>query len=592
MSWSHLEYHLQDISMEAHMKNKSLRVKLTLVPSWSHLYLLGNLFLSVVLLFLKLQWGLVGIVICMGLAAIEVYGMISSQRKMNDYPQNVAVNAEVIQKTENIIVKKEEIKETPLVGLIFIDNFEEAMESMEEVRWPLLVALIDRKLNSLAQQLDGIVRKFEKDKYMCVFSNEHLKVLQEKKFEILDQIREINIGNELPVTLSIGIGVNGKTLAQSMEYARAAINLALGRGGDQAVLKDMDKYSFYGGKTKEVEKSTRVKARIKAYAFRELVEAADEIIVMGHKIPDVDCLGAAVGVYRAAELLGKKSYIVLNEVNTSIKSLYDRLIQSGEYKEEIFLDRTKAMSCIGDKTLLVLVDVHRPNYTECPELLDVCKKIVVFDHHRKSAEFIEHAVLTYLETYASSTCELVVEILQYIVDKVKLKPIEADALLAGITVDTKNFAYKVGARTFEAAAFLRRNGADTTRVRMLFQNDMESYKARATTVRDAEVYKETMAISVCPGDTQNPVLTTAQAADELLNISGITASFVMCSADDKILISARSVGDMNVQLIMEKLGGGGHLTVAGAQLTDASIYTAREQLKDAIQEYLQEGEKK
>ncbi|NLK21774.1 MAG: phosphoesterase [Epulopiscium sp.] len=495
-----------------------------------------------------------------------------------------------VDNTEMCFLKQENQRKRVSIGLIFIDNYEEVMQSLEEIRKPLLIALIDRKLNTWAQNIEGIVKKVERDQYLIFFYSKYLDEFKKKRFEILDQVREINIGNELPVTLSIGIGVNGNSLLQSMEYAKAAIDLALGRGGDQAVIKDIDKYSFYGGKTKEVEKSTRVKARMKAYAFRELMEEVDEVIIMGHENPDIDSLGAAIGVYRGAKLLGKKAYIVLNEPTAAIKTVYDRLMKFEEYRKGLFLNNVEAIGRIGEKTLLVVVDVHRPSYTECPELLELSKKTVVFDHHRRSAEFIENAVLTYLEPFISSTCEMIAEILQYIVDKVKLKPIEADILLAGITIDTKNFVFKTGVRTFEAAAFLRRNGADSTRVRMLFQNDMESYKARATAVRDAQIYKENMAISIAPSNIDNGAVIAAQAADELLNISGIIASFVMCAEEDKIMISARALGDINVQLIMEKLGGGGHQTVAGAQLNETSIEEARERLKRAIDEYLEEGD--
>lgn len=494
-----------------------------------------------------------------------------------------------IDNTHNMILKEENLKQKVSIGLIFIDNYEEVMQSVEDVRRPLLIALIDRKLNSWAQQGEGIVKKLEKDQYLMLFYNEHLEKFRQKKFEILDEIRQIHIGNELPVTLSIGIGVNGKNLPQSMEYAKAAIDLALGRGGDQAVIKNVDKYSFYGGKTKEVEKSTRVKARMKAYAFREIIEESDEVLIMGHKNPDVDCLGAAIGVYRAAQLLGKKAYIVLNEPTSAIKTVYDKILESGEYEEKIFLNSIEAIGHTGEKTLVVVVDVHRPSYTECPELLELSKNIVVFDHHRRSAEFIDNAVLTYLEPFISSTCEMIAEILQYIVDKVKLKPIEADILLAGITIDTKNFVFKTGVRTFEAAAFLRRNGADSTRVRMLFQNDMESYQARAAAVKDARIYRKNMAISIAPSDLKNGAVIAAQAADELLNISGIKASFVMCSIKNDVMISARSLGDINVQLIMEKLGGGGHQTVAGAQFSEVPIDEVYDQLIEAIDEYLEEG---
>lgn len=506
----------------------------------------------------------------------------------NEKPKNM-YGIYLIDNTKNIILREENLKQKLSVGLIFIDNYEEVMQSLEDVRKPLLIALIDRKLNAWAQQASGIVKKVERDQYLIFFYNEYLENFRKKKFEILDQIRQIHIGNELPVTLSIGIGINGKTLPQSMEYAKAAIDLALGRGGDQAVIKNVDKYSFYGGKTKEVEKSTRVKARMKAYAFRELMEEVDEVLIMGHKSPDVDCLGAAIGVYRGANLLGKKAHIVLNEPTTAIKTVYDRIMESGEYEEGLFINNFEAIGHTGERTLVVVVDVHRPSYTECPELLELSKNIVVFDHHRKSAEFIENAVLTYLEPFISSTCEMIAEILQYIVDKVKLKPIEADILLAGITIDTKNFVFKTGVRTFEAAAFLRRNGADSTRVRMLFQNDMEAYKARAAAVKDAHIYKRNMAISIAPSNINNGAVIAAQAADELLNISGIIASFVMCAIENNIMISARSLGDINVQLIMEKLGGGGHQTVAGAQFRDTSIDEVYEKLIEAIDEYLEEG---
>lgn len=494
----------------------------------------------------------------------------------------------LLDETQNIELKAQKIRQQTLVSLIYIDNYEEVMQSLEEVRRPLLVALIDRKLNALAGEIEGIIKKFERDKYLLLFPYQHLKLLEERRFEILDIVREIHIGNDLPVTLSIGIGVKGKDLPQSMDYARAAIDLALGRGGDQAVIKNTDKYSFYGGKTKEVEKSTRVKARIKAYALKELIEESERVLIMGHKGPDVDSLGAAMGVYRGATLLNKKAHIVLNETTTSIQALYDKLKESQDYEEDLFVSSVQAIGLSGEKTLLIIVDVNRPSYVECPELLELSKNIVVFDHHRTSVEFIQNAVLSYVEPYASSTCEMITEILQYMVDKVKLRPLEADALFAGITVDTKNFSIKTGVRTFEAAAFLRRHGADSTRVKMFFQNDMASYRARASAVKDAEIYRDDIAISLCPSDIPNPALTAAQAADELLNISGITASFVMSSMDHQVLMSARSLGDINVQLIMEKLGGGGHLTVAGAQFKNTTVDEVRQQLKQAIKEYLEE----
>lgn len=478
-----------------------------------------------------------------------------------------------------------------VVGLLYIDNYEEALQSIEDVRRPLLIALIDRNINKFAKKIDGVVRKFEKDKYMIIFQKKYLKDLHEDKFAILDVIRDINIGNELPVTLSMGLGINAFSYTQSMDFARVAIDLALGRGGDQAVIKESDKFLFYGGKTRGVETSARVKARIKAYAFRELIEDCDKVIIMGHKVQDLDSLGAAIGIYSCARLLDKPVHIVLNEITSSVKPLYDRFMEDDSYQEDLFIDNMEAVNYMNENTLLVVVDVNRPSYTECEELLDYTQNVVVFDHHRVGAEHIENTVLSYIEPYASSTCEMVTEIIRYISDKVKLRSIEADALFAGITVDTKNFVVKTGVKTFEAAAYLRRNGADVVRVRKLFKNDMASYKARATAVRDAEIYRSNMAITICPSEAPNPHLVTAQAADELLNISGIKASFVLTNIDGTIYISARSFDDINVQLIMEKLGGGGHLSVAGAQLRDYTIDGAIEILKETIDEYLEEGEK-
>lgn len=483
--------------------------------------------------------------------------------------------------------------ENIIVGLIFIDNYGEVLDSIEEVRRPLLVALIDRRINALAQQVSGIVRKFENDKYIFIFSYDKFEFLKAKKFEILQQIREIDMGNKIPVTLSIGMGLNGATLAQSMEYARAAIDLALGRGGDQVLIKDSEKYYFFGGIAKEVGTNTRVRARVKTYAFTELVAESSNVIVMGHRNIDLDCLGAAVGVYKISHSLGKDCKIILGDVTTAVKRLYTRLMQENDYKDGVFISKEKAVDLLQEATLVVVVDAHRPSILEAREILYhlKVKKIVVIDHHRKAAEFIDNAVLTYHEPYASSTCELITEMIQYVKTNIKLKPVEADALLAGITVDTKNLTVKTGAKTFEAAAYLRRNGADTVKVRMLFQNDLEAFKAKVSAVNNAEIFRDNIAISVCPPNIENPSLTAAQAADELLNISDIQASFVLSGVGEKVFISARSLGALNVQVIMEKLGGGGHQSVAGVQLEHISEDEVLIMLKDAINKYLQEVEK-
>lgn len=472
------------------------------------------------------------------------------------------------------------------LGLVFIDNYDEVFETLEDVKKPLMEAMIDRKLNALAQKTEGVLRKFEKDRYIFIFYKDKLDYMKEKKFDILDQIREIEMGNALPVTLSIGIGLLGDTLPETMDYARAALDLALGRGGDQVLVKDKQGYSFFGGKTKESANNTRVRARVKAYVLSELVDEAHDVLIIGHKNADLDCLGAAVGVYKIAESQGKKCHIVLNAVTPAIRILHDRLVNEADYGTKIFMNTAAALKQISDYTLLVIVDTHRPDMTEAPELLSKAKKIVVFDHHRRSTDYIENPVMTYHEPYASSTCELITEMLLYVTTKIKMKNVEADALLAGITVDTKSFHIKTGARTFEAAAYLRRNGADSARVNKFFKYNMSLYKAKANAVSSAKIYNGKYAISQCIAEPENLILSTAQAADELLTILGIEASFVFFIQGEKVYISARSNGDMNVQMVMEKLGGGGHQIVAGAQLYNLSPDETEKCIKEAIDMYL------
>lgn len=483
-----------------------------------------------------------------------------------------------------------ENKEQKLVaGLIYLDNYEEALESVEEVRRSLLIALIDRKINKYMSGMDGIVKKLEKDKYFVVIKQKYLETLQENKFSLLEEVKNVNIGNEMAVTLSIGFGVNGNSYNQNYEYARTAIDLALGRGGDQAVVKEGDTISYYGGKSKQVEKSTRVKARVKAHALRELMEANDKVIVMGHKLGDVDSFGASIGIYRAAKVLNKKAYVVINDITTSVRPLMERFAENEEYTSDMFVTGAEAMEIVDNNTVLVVVDVNKPSYTECEDLLKKTRQIVVLDHHRQGVESIENAVLSYVEPYASSACEMVAEVLQYFDDTLKIKGVEADCLYAGIMIDTNNFMSKTGVRTFEAAAFLRRCGADVSRVRKMFRDDMITYKARAEAVRNAEVYRE-FAIAVCPTEgLESPTIVGAQAANELLNITGVKASIVLTDYNGKIYVSARSIAEINVQVIMEKLGGGGHLNIAGAQL-ECDIYGAKEIIKETLDKMAEDGE--
>ena len=477
-----------------------------------------------------------------------------------------------------------------VVALLLLDNYEEVIDALEESLLPALTADIDKTLNALAAQTKGIMKKFEKDRYLFLFSQKQLELLKEKKFEILNQIREISVGEHIPVTISMGIGIGKDSLETAMKNAKAAVDLALGRGGDQVLIKDGEKYLFYGGKSGEVSHNARIRARVKADALWEMMREVNEIFVMGHKKADLDSTGACVGIHVIAKTMGKNCYIVLDEVSAGIKRLHERLMEKEEYVST-FITQQQAVAKVSEKSLVVVVDTHRKTMTICPQLLQTAKKIVVFDHHRKSTDFIDNAVLIYHEPYASSTCELITEMIQYFGEKIKLKPVEADALLAGITVDTKNFCVKTGAITFEAAAFLRRHGADSVRVRLLFQNDMASYQAKASAVKDAKIIYENMAFSVCPTSAENSILTAAMAADDLLNIVGIKASFVCCLLEDTVYISARSLGEINVQMIMEKLGGGGHMTVSGAQLTHCSVKEAEQKLKQAIESYLKEETK-
>ncbi|WP_312043142.1 DHH family phosphoesterase [Anaerotignum sp.] len=474
-----------------------------------------------------------------------------------------------------------------VVGMIFLDNYEEVVDNLDESRWPILSALIDRKLNQLAQDVDGVIRKLEKDRYFFLMKKGMLLQLKEKKFEILNDIREISVGDHIPVTVSMGIGIGGNSLDESMQYAKASIDLALGRGGDQVVVKEGESFVFYGGKTGEMGRNARIRARVKADALWELMGESSGILVMGHKNGDLDSMGACLGICAIARAMDKRCNIVMDEVGVGIRRLWDKMMANGSHMN-LTLKTGEALKTMDAKTLVIIVDTHRKTMVESPQVLEAAKRIVLFDHHRKSADAIDQAVLVYHEAYASSTAELITEMIQHIGKRVKLTSDEADALLAGITVDTKNFCVKTGAITFEAAGFLRRNGADSIRVRLLFQNDMDAYKAKASTVKDAELFMGNIAISVCPANVENSTLTAAQAADELMNVTGVKASFVCCKVGDTVYISARSFGDINVQRIMERLGGGGHLTVSGAQLQNVTTEEAKDAIRHAIEEYLKE----
>ena len=470
-----------------------------------------------------------------------------------------------------------------VVGLVYIDNYEEALDSIDDVRRSLFIGLIDKRVNKYFASGASIVRKLEKDKYLIVFTHKFLEKLMNDKFSLLEEIKNVKIGNEMTITLSMGIGTGESDYAKNYEVAKAAMDLALGRGGDQAVVKENDKISYYGGKSQQMEKNTRVKVRVKAHALRQILENNENVLIMGHKLADIDAFGSAMGIFVICRKLGKKAHIVINDITVSVKPFINRFIDKDDYPEDMFLLREEAVDYVDDKTAVIVVDVNKPSLTECPELLDVCKTIVVFDHHRQSSDAINNAVLSYVDPYASSAAEMITEMIQYVDDGVKIRAFEADALYAGISIDTDGFNSKSGPRTFEAAAYLKRNGADLTKVRKMSRESIETYRIRAKAISEAEILYGRFAIATLVGiGVDSPTVIGAQVSNELLDIDGIEASFVLTSVHERVYISARSIDEVNVQKIMEEFGGGGHLTVAGAQLVDVSLDEAKTIIRETL----------
>ncbi|NMB26604.1 MAG: phosphoesterase [Tissierellia bacterium] len=495
-----------------------------------------------------------------------------------------------VDNTSQVFLDNKYQEEKMAVCLAYVDNYNEVKSTTPEVTRPLVLAEIDKTIGAYAATNNGFVRKYENDKYLLIFENKDLKSIQSKKFDILDRIREIDKGNTISITLSMGVGVNGKDPNETYEYAKASIDIALGRGGDQAVVKENNSLSFYGGKTKAIEKRNKVRSRVISHALRQLIDQSEQVFVMGHKNADMDSFGASVGIIKAAKIRNKKGYLVLSGSNPSIKNIYSRMEKEEPEYLNIIITPEEAIKMADRFSLLVVVDNHKPSFTEAPELLNLTDKIVLIDHHRRGAEFIKDPVLTYLEPYASSTCELVTEILYYMSDRLEMTNFEADALLAGITVDTKNFTFQTGVRTFEAASILKRAGADTTSVRQLFKDDFNTFLYKAEVVKNSKIVFEKIAIGRLKKDMDDSILIAAQAANDLLNINDVEASFVLTLFEGRIHISGRSLGSLSVQLILERLGGGGHLTSAGTQLEGISIEQAEELLIDAIDEYLMEGD--
>lgn len=526
------------------------------------------------------------------LRKVSVEGFSETERLM-EMPEEkeyfIAVYLQDVTELNQYIKANEE--QRLVAGLIYIDNYDEIIDSVEEVRQSLLVALVDRKINQYIAKANGIVKKMETDKYFIAVQKQHFKQLEEDKFSLLEGVKTVNIGNKIPATISMGFGLSEESYAQSYNYARVAIDLSLARGGDQAVIKDSQGITYYGGKREQTSKNTRVKARVKAEALREFITIKDEIFVMGHKFADADSFGAAVGICRAAEALEKKAYIVIDEISASLKPLYLSYAENPEYGEKMFLKPQEVLKIADENSMVVVVDTNRPKMTECEELLSIARTIVVLDHHRQSSDNIENALLSYIEPYASSSCEMVAEILQYIVDDIEIPDLEASSLYAGIMIDTNNFVNKTGVRTFEAAAFLRRCGANITQVRKMFRDDMASYQAKAEIISSVEVYQEKFAIARGENlDIESPTIVGAQAANDLLDINAVKASFVLTNYNGRIYISARSIDEVNVQIIMERLGGGGHMNASGAQFEHMDMERAVEDLKKVIDEMVEGGD--
>jgi c-di-AMP phosphodiesterase-like protein len=496
-----------------------------------------------------------------------------------------------IDKTEETELKKLIENTKVSVGIIFVDNYEETLQGLDEMQKSEITSKLDKILRSWIKENNGIITKLDKDRYVMFIEKQYVDQMEKSKFAVLDAVKEITNITKLPITISIGMSSSETNLSERYAGSTSALDIALGRGGDQVVIKKDKKFDFYGGLNLVLEKTSRVRARTIAGALCNIIDKSDKVYIMGHKNTDVDCIGAAVGMHKIASSLNKKAYIISdNKYNNSTRIVIDRMKTSNEY-DDVFITKEDLKKHDFDNSILIVLDTHKKSYLCVPELLDEFDKVVVIDHHRRGPEFIDNAVLTYHEIYASSTSELVTELLMYM-ENIKLTTVEAEALYAGILIDTKNFTFKTGVRTFEVAAYLKRVGLDISEVKQIFQTDFTSYLARVEIVKNAEIIDKQIAIAVTLENYEDMPTLVAQAADELLSISGILASFVLCKIDSVVMISSRSMGDINVQAIMEKVGGGGHLTFAGAQIAGVTIEEAKAELLNAINEYFGKENKK
>ena len=493
-----------------------------------------------------------------------------------------------LDETENIKLQKEYKDSKACVGIIMIDNYEETIQQVEIDERPQLTAEIEKAIYEWANEYDGIIIKSDRDRFVYLFEQRHLEKIKESKFNILDTIKDINISKRIQLTLSIAISNEGETGKEKYQSAVNTMDVVLGRGGDQAAIRENGKYHFFGGRVEEVERRTKVKARIVAHALEELIKENDQVLIMGHTNPDIDALGSAIGMYRLATNLGKEAYIVAN-TNTMALGLVKQSLDEEKQFEGAIINKEIAEEKITDKTLLIIVDTHKSSYVEDPSLLDKTNQIAIIDHHRRSPDFIQKSILTFHEVYASSAAELVTELLQYTSTPIELSKIEAETLYAGIMMDTKNFTFKTGVRTFEAAAYLRKCGVDIIQVKKWFQSDLETYNKITEIIKTTELINDTIGIATYNIEDKDANVICAKSADELLTIGNITASFVLGNVGNEVTISGRSIGDINVQVILEKMGGGGHITLAGAQIEGMTIEEVKEELKQRINEYFEEN---
>ena len=449
-------------------------------------------------------------------------------------------------------IEKKYDDEENCIGIVMIDNYEEVLQRISEENKSQVTANVEKKLYEWANRIDGIMVKKERDTYILIFTKKKLKELEQERFAIIDEIKEIETEEKMPITLSIAISNEGKNNYEKYEAAHTAMDIVLGRGGDQVIVRSDGKYTFFGGKSPELEKRTKVKARTISHALEELMQKVDNVVIMGHTNGDIDSVGSSLGLYRFAKNFGKEAYIVNNTYGLTLKTFMEELTKFEEY-QDVIIDKSTAISKTNQNTLLIVVDTHKKGYVEIPELLELTDKIVIVDHHRKVEDFIENVILSFHEAYASSSAELVTEIIEYATNSIKLETIEAESLYAGIMMDTKNFTFKTGVRTFEAAAYLKKYGVDMIKVKKWFQSDLDTYNIISKVVQDTEIVNDTIGISVYDTIDKNANLICAKVADELLTISNITASFVLGNTGDKICISGRSIGDINVQVILEKM---------------------------------------